>query len=101
MRGFAQEELISSIREADLSEITTGIRQLAASQQLPDKRLMGALSEGLTVHFADPQADASLLTEAFGGLAALGYRPNADFLREVSDVMARRLDDCSARDVSR
>ncbi len=96
-----QEELILSIKEADLAELTTGIQQLASSQQLPDKRLMDALSDRLASHFGDPEADAGSLLAAFWGLAALGYQPSSAFLREVSDAMIVRLSDCSAQDISR
>lgn len=96
-----QEELLSSIQEADLAELTTGIQQLASSQQLPDKKLMDALSHKLALHFGDADANVSSLMAAFGGLAALGYQPSSAFLREVSDVMMGRLQDCSAQDISR
>lgn len=99
--AFVQEELISSIQEADLAELTTGIQQLANTQQLPDKKLMDALSAKLASHFADPTANAGSLMAAFSGLAALGYQPSSAFLREVSDAMTVRLGDCTAQDISR
>lgn len=62
---------------------------------------MTALSERLATHFADPEADASLLTEALGGLASLGYQPPSNYLGGISQILAKRLKDCSATDLSR
>ena len=82
-------------------EISTGLQQLAASQQLPDTMLMTALSDRLAVHFADPRADAGLLAEALGCLASLGYQPSLAYLGNMSEYISEKLPEFSATDLSR